>query len=125
MTVGELLKWQWNGYPRYHQSRINLALHVAAVPLFLAGNIGLVVSVVSQEWLGAVAGAVVTLVSVILQGRGHKLETNPPEPFTGPANAIGRLFFEQWITFPRFLISGGWNRNWHKTPAAVPRSPGA
>jgi hypothetical protein len=25
-------------------------------------------------------------------------------------NAVARLFLEQWITFPRFLLSGGWSR---------------
>ena len=46
-----------------------------------------------------------------MQGRGHKLEPMPPAPFTGPWNFIGRLIFEQWITFPRFVLSGGWARN--------------
>jgi hypothetical protein len=23
---------------------------------------------------------------------------------------VGRIFFEQWITFPRFVLSGGWLR---------------
>jgi hypothetical protein len=31
-----LLAWQWEGYARYHQSRVNLLLHVLLVPLFLA-----------------------------------------------------------------------------------------
>jgi hypothetical protein len=47
---------------------------------------------------------------IVLEGRGHKLEQNPPEPFTSVLNAVGRLYFEQWITFPRFLLSGGWYR---------------
>ena len=34
MTVGQLLKWQWQGYARYHQNRANLLLHIVAVPLF-------------------------------------------------------------------------------------------
>jgi hypothetical protein len=38
------------------------------------------------------------------------LEPVPPEPFTGAGNAVARLLLEQWITFPRFVVSGGWHR---------------
>src|SRR6266571_1238189 len=96
MTVGQLLTWQWQGYARYHQNTTNVLLLVAVVKVSL-GLLAL-----------AVLGIVV---SVIVQGRGHKLERVPPEPFTGPANVVGRLFFEQWVTFPRFVLSGGWSRN--------------
>jgi hypothetical protein len=50
------------------------------------------------------------VVSLALQGRGHRQEQVPPEPFTSPANAISRLLLEQWVTFPRFVLSGGWLR---------------
>jgi hypothetical protein len=105
-----LLRWQWDGYPRYHQSRANLLLHIVVVPLFLAGNVALVAGLVRMSWVLAVAGLVAMIVSVALQGRGHRVEANPPEPFTSPAQAVGRIFFEQWITFPRFVLSGGWLR---------------
>jgi hypothetical protein len=58
----------------------------------------------------ALGGLAAMIVSVILQGRGHKIEVNPPEPFTGPKNAVSRIFLEQWVTFPRFVLSGGWRR---------------
>ena len=35
MSIRELLRWQWQGYPRYHHSRANLAVHILVVPLFL------------------------------------------------------------------------------------------
>ena len=41
MSALELLRWQWEGYPRYHRSRFNLLLHIVAVPIFLVGNIAL------------------------------------------------------------------------------------
>jgi phage terminase small subunit len=47
-----------------------------------------------------------------LQGRGHKLEAAQPEPFSDRKDAIGRLLVEQFITFPRFVLSGRWWRNW-------------
>jgi hypothetical protein len=48
------------------------------------------------------------VVAIALQGGGHRLEHVPPEPFSGPLNFLSRLFFEQWVTFPRFVLSGGW-----------------
>ncbi|HZY19949.1 MAG TPA: Mpo1-like protein [Ramlibacter sp.] len=110
MGVVQLLRWQWDGYQRYHQSRANLVLHILVVPLFLAGNILLVVALARAWWLTALVSLAAMVVSVALQGRGHGREAMPPEPFTGPANAVGRIFLEQWVTFPRFVLSGGWWR---------------
>ena len=108
MGAGQLLRWQWEGYSRYHQSRANLLIHIVAVPLFLLGTVAFVVAVVqlSLVLLAVAAGCIV--VAVALQGRGHRLEAVPPEPFTGPLNFVSRLFLEQWVTFPRFVITGGW-----------------
>ncbi len=111
MGPSELLRWQWQGYTGYHRNRRNLLLHIFAVPLFWLGTVLLVMAAVRLAWPMSIAGAACILVSVVVQGQGHKLEPTPPAPFTSPWNFIGRLFFEQWITFPRFLISGGWARN--------------
>ncbi|MDN5863724.1 MAG: terminase [Gammaproteobacteria bacterium] len=110
MNLREVLQTQLNGYSEYHQSKANLILHVLLVPLFLAGNIALVVALLGQAWIIAAAGAFTMLLSLALQGRGHKSEPNPTDPFTGPGNALTRLFFEQWLTFPRFVVTGGWFR---------------
>ena len=110
MGPAALLRWQWDGYPRYHQSRTNLLLHIVVVPLFLAGNGALVVRLVSGSFLEAGLGAMAMVASAALQGVGHRTEPVPPEPFTSPWNAVARLFLEQWITFPRFVLSGKWLR---------------
>lgn len=108
MGIIQLLRWQWEGYPKYHQSRPNLLIHIVAVPLFLVGTVVLVAAVaeLSLFHLAIAAGCIV--VAVALQGRGHRLEPVPPAPFSGPLNFVSRLFFEQWVTFPRFVLSGGW-----------------
>ena len=106
----QLLRWQWDGYPRYRLSRANLLLHIVAVPVFLIGNIGLLVALFLGSWAAGTLSLLGVLASVALQGRGHKLEQNPPQPFTGPTNAAARILLEQWITFPRFVITGGWSR---------------
>jgi hypothetical protein len=103
-----LLRWQWEGYPRYHRSRVNLLLHIVVVPLFLLANVTLVVALLRRSWIVAVVATVAMVVSLAMQGRGHRLEAVPPEPFASPLNAVSRIFCEQWVTFPRFVLSGGW-----------------
>lgn len=110
MSPAGLLRWQWEGYPRFHRSRANLLIHIVAVPVFLLGNAALIVTLLMGAWMAAAAALAVMVVSMALQGRGHKREEVPPEPFTGPANALARIFLEQWITFPRFVLSGKWLR---------------
>ena len=45
--------------------------------------------------------------SAALQGVGHRTEPVPPEPFTSRSRLP---FLEQWINFPRFVLSGKWLR---------------
>jgi hypothetical protein len=108
MGITELLRWQWEGYARYHRTRFNLLLHIFLVPLFLVGNLVLVVALVKGFWTTALGGAIAMVVSMALQGRGHRREPTPPEPFTSAQNALSRILFEQWVTFPRFVATGGW-----------------
>lgn len=116
MNVSGLLRRQWQGYPRNHQARANLLLHIVLVPLFLAGNVAFLAGLVLQSWGVAFAGIIATLASIALQGHGHKGEPHAPEPFTGVGNALARVFLEQWITFPRFVLSGAWFRALRSAP---------
>jgi hypothetical protein len=110
MSASSLLRSQCNGYARYHQSRSNLFLHVVFVPLFLAGNVILLIALAERRWLLAVGAVVLTVFSLAVQGRGHRREPVPPEPFSSPRNALARIFLEQWVTFPRFVLSGAWSQ---------------
>jgi hypothetical protein len=114
--VSDLLRWQWQGYSRYHQSRANLLLHIVLVPVFVLGNVVLLVALAQRSWLAALVALVAMVLSVALQGRGHRQEATPPEPFTSPVNAVARIFCEQWVTFPRFVLSGGWYRAMRTAP---------
>jgi phage terminase small subunit len=105
-----LLRWQWQGYPRFHAHRGNLLLHIVAVPAFQLGAVALVAGAVGLSPLRAILGAAAMGLSVVTQGRGHRLEQNPPEPFTSPFQAVGRILLEQFVNFPRFVLSGGWWR---------------
>ena len=114
--VSELLAWQWRGYATYHRDRRNLLVHIVAVPLFLAASVLLALGVVRLSAAPIVGGLVGVALSVMVQARGHRLERTPPAPFTGPANLIGRLVLEQWVTFPRFVVTGAWWRSFRAAP---------
>jgi hypothetical protein len=111
---GGLLAWQWAGYRDFHRDRANLVLHVLTQPLFVTGTLALVTAPISSIW-SAPAGLVAMVVAAAAQGRGHQRETNPPLPFRGPFDVAARLFAEQFITFPRFVLSGGLARAWRNT----------
>ena len=50
--------------------------------------------------------------AVAAQGRGHGREAVRPVPFRGAADVAVRIVVEQWVTFPRFVLSGGFARAW-------------
>lgn len=117
-----LLAWQWNLYPDNHCERRNLLLHALTVPLFQLGNVLLATAPVISAWM-VLPGVLATVGALALQGRGHRLESSSPVPFRGPFDALSRLFVEQWVTFPRFVLSGGFARAWRATrnePLAQP-----
>jgi hypothetical protein len=111
-----LLSWQWSIYATGHRDRRNLVVHALTVPFFLGGTCALVFSPVlasgfSGAWV-AVAALLSMVAAVGLQGRGHALEATRPVPFEGPLDVVARIFAEQWITFPRYVLSGGYSRAW-------------
>jgi len=110
MNASSWYRSQWDTYSRYHRSRSNLILHVIFVPLFLASNVAGLIALLEHRWIIALGAAALTVLALAIQGRGHGKEPVPPEPFTGPLNALSRIFREQWVTFPRFVLSGAWRR---------------
>ena len=101
---------QFSIYPRFHQARTNLLIHIVAVPVFDLAVVGTVASLATRSWFAAAGGAAVAVAAFAAEGRGHALEANPPIPFAGPGDVVKRIFAEQFITFPRFVLSGGWGR---------------
>lgn len=118
---GGLAAWQWRDYPRVHTDRANLALHIATAPVFFTSCLTLVASPflalggsASQAGWMALAALVGLIFAVAAQGRGHRLEDEPPTPFRGPLDVLARLFLEQLFTFPKFVLTGGFARAWRK-----------
>jgi len=110
---GGLLAWQWSLYREGHRDRRNLALHALTAPLFIAGTCALVLSPLAGVG-AAVAGAAAMLGALVAQGRGHAGEAARPVAFRGPGDFVARFFAEQWVTFPRFVLSGGFAAAWRQ-----------
>jgi hypothetical protein len=115
-----LLAWQWSDYATRHQDPGNLLLHIVVVPLFQIATLLLAYGVVTGSIGGAGLGALGMVVSVVAQGRGHRRESERATPFRGAGDFVTRFFAEQWVTFPRFVLSGGWYRNLRHTTAPDP-----
>ena len=108
---GGLLDWQWRGYSRNHRDRANLLIHMIGVPVFIAGVLAFATQALRAQWFGAAFSLVVAVAAFAVQGIGHKRERVAPEPFAGPGDFVARVFAEQFITFPRFVLMGQWARN--------------
>jgi hypothetical protein len=106
----KLIQWQWDGYTEFHRSRLNLLMHIVLVPGFICANLYLIYSLIDGHYLFALLSLTGMGLSIALQGIGHKQEALPSIPFTSPSNAVSRLLIEQWVNFPRFVLTGGWWR---------------
>ncbi|HEX8538279.1 MAG TPA: terminase [Cystobacter sp.] len=113
----KLLPWQWKLYPDNHAARRNLLLHVVSVPVFQLGTLCLVAApFTSLAW--GIPGALAMVGAMAVQGRGHRMERVAPVPFRGPLDVLARIFAEQWVSFPRFVLSGGFARAWRASGPA-------
>jgi uncharacterized membrane protein YGL010W len=111
----ELIGWQWKAYGNAHQDRRNLLIHIVAVPVFGAGAAGLVLGLIRLEWLPVVAGLLAMVLGFGLQGFGHRFERTAPPPFASRAEFFTRILAEQFVTFPRFVLSGAWLRRMRRS----------
>jgi hypothetical protein len=110
--MSNYLSRQLAGYHRVHHHRANLAVHILTVPVFVVGTVVLAYAAVTGHGWLALAGAAAMVAAIGVQGRTHRLESETVAPFRGPLDVIARLFAEQWVTFPRYVASGGFARAW-------------
>lgn len=115
MSFSELLEWQWSDYSDKHRNHNNLLIHIVAVPLFWSGALDLLGALLYRGLLGGlfamVGGFILMGLSLFLQGKGHGMEQSAPAPFKHPGEFVARVLAEQFVTFPRFVLSGAWWRN--------------
>lgn len=107
-----LVTWQWRGYAATHRNPINLIVHLIAVPLFVLASLVLLSALFQLSVLPLILGVIGLLAALALQAHGHRLESKPQEPFSDTTDAVQRLLLEQFFTFPRFVLNGGWWRAW-------------
>jgi hypothetical protein len=110
--AGGLLGRQWSAYRDAHCDRHNLLVHALTAPFFLIGSAAVVLTPV-VGWIG-LAGLALMIAVVALQGRAHRREPGPAATFAGPADFIARILAEQWVTFPRFVLSGRFAHAWRR-----------
>jgi hypothetical protein len=110
MSAGRFLQWQWSGYRAAHQNKTNLFVHIIAVPLFMVATVLAFYALVRLSFFSFVFSVLGFIVSLLMQGRGHKLEPVAPQSFTSGFDFVRRILAEQWITFPRYVITGGWSK---------------
>lgn len=108
MTFSELLEWQWSDYADKHRNHNNQLIHIVAVPLFWFGALEFVTAFLFRGAFFSLGGLVLMGVSVFLQGKGHEMEQAEPAPFKGVMDFVQRILAEQFVTFPRFVLTGGW-----------------
>ena len=82
------------------------------VPLFIIGAILSAASLARFAPLATVFGLALVLGAIVAQARGHRLEREAPQPFRSPVDALVRLAVEQFVTFPRFVLRGGFAHAW-------------
>ena len=114
MSLMETIRWQWQGYAKYHQDKGNLLIHIFAVAVFWLGAAALIFGIVRLSLLSVLLAFLALFGSLVFQSIGHKREANPPVPFTSKIDFIKRFLCEQFITFPRFVLTGGWFRSFGK-----------
>jgi len=119
MIRPNLLAWQWSDYVAKHRDRGNLIVHVVAVPLFQLATLLLIGGLFGRSVTAVIVTVVAMVVALVLQGRGHRREPETPAPFEGAADFVSRFVVEQWVTFPRFVLSGAWAENLRRARRTV------
>lgn len=117
MTFLDLVEKQWSDYADRHRNRNDLLIHLIAVPVLwvgafqVLGGLFLVLLGVPGAFGMLVWAAVLIGGSLFAQARGHAMEAVEPEKFRDAGDFARRLLSEQFINFPRFVLSGRWLRN--------------
>lgn len=100
-----------DAYRQQHQHPTNLLLHLLAVPLFILSSLVLLTGVFQLSFVALVIGVLGLIASIALQRRGHRHEDAGTDETSDPPD-LKTLLVEQFVTFPRFVLSGEWWRAW-------------
>jgi Protein of unknown function (DUF962) len=120
MTFADVLNEQWRDYADRHRNKVNLLIHIATVPLVwiaalqLFGGLMLMLIGVGglKMWIYA---AILIALALFAQAQGNGMEAVKPRPVSDPKAFALNALAEQFVTFPRFVLSGDWLRNFQAT----------
>ena len=99
-------------YENFHQNKKNLLIHILTVPVFILGNLSMAIALFQGELLLAVLSFGVAMAGLGIQAKSHRLEPNKVAPFLGALDFFKRIYTEQFITFPTYLISPEFRSHW-------------
>lgn len=116
MKFADVIERQWSDYEDRHRNRNNLLIHIVAVPILWFGTLQAIGALFIL--LLGVPGSfgmlfwalVIMAASLFAQEGGHRMEAAPPERFGDLKEFALRLAAEQYVNFPRFVLTGGWLR---------------
>ena len=118
MTFAERLNQQWNDYPDRHRNKVNLLIHIVTVPLVwiagiqVVGSLLLMLSGLGGGAFKVLVWAVIMIaVALFAQSHGNSMEATKPAPITDWKEFALNTAAEQFVTFPRFVLTGQWLRN--------------
>ena len=116
MMVPKTLRTQWRDYPGVHANKVNLAVHLVFVPVFMVGTVMFVTGLCTLSIAAAAAGLLAMAAAMAAQGWGHGKEAVRPAGFASPVNALTRILLEQWVTFPGYVLCLAWGRVVKRSP---------
>jgi uncharacterized membrane protein YGL010W len=103
---------QLDDYARRHRDGLNLLVHLVTVPLFALGvGVGVAALVHREPVLVSLCVALVVY-SLLMQRWGHRREQIAARRQRKAADALARFLHEQFVLFPRFVLSGRWRENY-------------
>lgn len=108
MNFDEMMKQQWNSYGKFHKSRLNLLIHMVAVPFCLIGVVNFAGSMVRLSIGGMISSAIIAALAFGAQLFGHTQEEFSDEPMTDVKESATRILLEQCVTFPKYVLTGQW-----------------
>ena len=117
MSFADVIDQQWSDYPERHRNRTSLLIHIVAVPVLwvgafqVLGGLFLLLLGVPGAFAMLFWAAVLIGGSLFAQGRGHAMEAIPPGKVGNAADFAQRVLAEQFVNFPRFVLTGIWLRH--------------
>ena len=117
MTFTETVEMQWNSYAERHRNKAHLMIKIVGVPLvwlmvIQAFGALLLMLMPGVSGFGTLLWALVLAgASLFAQYRGALMEAVKPRPFLMTKDYALWTAADQFVNFPRFVLTGDWLRS--------------